>query len=74
MSLGERNPTNGEFYIKRIYMKTVIPNLSQVRSAKHPAVVLRAVRAEGRLFLLKHVRPHWPQMQKRQSVIIQAGE
>lgn len=74
MRLGEINPTNGAFRIKRICMKTVIPNLSQARSAKHPAVMLRAVRAEGRLFLLNHVRPHCLQMQKRQSGIIQAGE
>lgn len=40
-----RSSTKGEFCIKRISMKTVIPNLSQARPAKHPAVVLRAVRA-----------------------------
>lgn len=74
MRLGEINPTEGEFCIKRISMKTVIPNLSQARPANHSAVVLRAVRPEGELFLLSHVHPHCPQMQKRQSGIIQAGE
>lgn len=49
MRLGEINPTK-EFCIKRISMKTVIPNLSQVRPAKHPAEVLRAVRTEESYF------------------------
>lgn len=52
MRLDEINPTKGEFCLKRISMKTVFPNLSQARHANHPAVVLRAVRAEGELFLL----------------------
>lgn len=51
-------------------MKTVIPNLSQARPAKHPAVVLRAVRVEGEQVFLSHC----PHMQKKQSAIIQAGE
>lgn len=34
-------------------------------SAKHPAMVLRAVGAEGKLFLLRHcVSPHCTQMLK----------
>ena len=46
-------------------MKIVIPNLSSAISAKRPVTVLRAVRAEGKLFLLRHcVSPHCTEMQE----------